>query len=247
MGRPPHTAGTRAKYLRRRAPLTALKVENLILDIPGRRLLDNVSFELQAGETLVIMGPSGCGKTSLINCISGISTPTSGRIWIQGQEITFANPYRRAAIRLANIGYIFQFGELLPELTVIENVALPLRLRGMPRRDAEEAALDQLASVGLADRRTANPEVLSGGEVQRVAVARAMATNPPLVLADEPTGSLDEDNTQRVVDLIFALAARSRAAVVVGTHNPRVADLAGRVALLSDGKLVPMPGLALQR
>ncbi|MBI2767736.1 MAG: ABC transporter ATP-binding protein [Chloroflexi bacterium] len=217
--------------------MIVLRVENLTLDVPGRRLLDNISFELQPGDTIAIMGPSGAGKTSLINCVCGIVKPTSGRIWLNDHEVTFQRASERAAIRLANVGYVFQFGELLPELSVVENVALPLRLRGVAWGDAERRALHQLDAVGLAERCSDSPDVLSGGEVQRVAIARAMVAKPSLVLADEPTGALDEDNAGRACDLIFALAANLGAAVIVGTHNPAVASRANRSFHLRNGRM----------
>ena len=132
--------------------MAVLRVENLTLEIPGRRLLDNISFDLERGESIAIMGPSGAGKTSLINCVCGIVKPTSGRIWLVDSEVTLQTASKRAASRLANVGYVFQFGELLPEISVLENVALPLKLRGVPWDDAERRAAHQLETVGLAHR-----------------------------------------------------------------------------------------------
>ncbi|MBK6319611.1 MAG: ABC transporter ATP-binding protein [Dehalococcoidia bacterium] len=217
--------------------MAVLRVENLTLEIPGRRLLDNISFDLERGESIAIMGPSGAGKTSLINCVCGIVKPTSGRIWLVDSEVTLQTASKRAASRLANVGYVFQFGELLPEISVLENVALPLKLRGVPWDDAERRAAHQLETVGLANRGRDSPDVLSGGEVQRVAVSRAMVTEPALILADEPTGALDEENSSRVCDLIFSLATTFGAAVVVGTHNPEVASRAHRSVILRDGRI----------
>lgn len=220
--------------------MTALRVENLTLDISGRRLLDNLSFELLAGTSMAIMGPSGSGKTSLINCLSGVVRPTAGRIWLNGSEITFLGTSARAAERLKNVGYVFQFGELLPELNVIENVALPLKLRGVAWSEAEARARRQLESVGLAERANERTEVLSGGEVQRVAIARAIVGQPAVILADEPTGALDDDNAGHVTKLIFSLSTQLSAGVVVGTHNQAVASQADKAFVLKSGKLEPI-------
>lgn len=227
--------------------MSVLRVEGLTLDVPGRRLFEEVSFELHRGETLALTGPSGAGKTSLINCVCGITRPTSGRVWLNAEEITMQSPSRRALARLTNVGYVFQFGELLPELNVAENVALPLKLRGVAWDDAGRRALRQLDLVGLADRWNDKPEVLSGGEVQRVAICRAMVTEPALILADEPTGALDEANARHVCDLLLSLAAASAAAVIVGTHNPEVASRAARRFDLRGGSLTPLAYAGLPR
>ena len=214
-----------------------LRVEHLSLDIPGRRLLDDISIHLRPGETLAVMGPSGSGKTSLLNCLAGIIRPTSGRVWLREEELTFLSPARRAAVRLANVGCVFQFGELLPELSIVENVALPLRLRGVTSNEARSRAERRLEAVGLKERAADSPEILSGGEVQRVALARATVAEPCLILADEPTGSLDEHNAAVVCDLIYGQATQLGAAVVVATHNPDVARRADGVSTLRNGRL----------
>lgn len=221
-----------------------MRVSGLALDVPGRRLLDEVGFDVGAGECLAVMGPSGSGKTSLLNCLSGIAMPTSGWVWAAGTELTALGLSRRTEFRLRHIGMVFQFGELLPELSALENVALPLRLMGTSRREAERRASGWLDRLGLDDGK-AHPETLSGGEIQRVAIARALAHEPRLVLADEPTGALDEENSLRVVELLVGAAKDLGAAVIVATHDPLVASSTDRVLRLLDGRLVANGGSSL--
>ncbi|WP_273844393.1 ABC transporter ATP-binding protein [Rubrobacter calidifluminis] len=216
-----------------------LEVSELSLDVPGRRLLDGVSFEAGAGECLAVVGPSGAGKTSLLNCLCGIAKPTAGSVWIEGAELSSLGPSRRAAFRLRNIGMVFQFGELLPELSALENVALPLRLMGVSRREAERRAAKWLEKLGLGERGGAHPDTLSGGELQRVGIARALVHEPKLVLADEPTGALDEENTGRIAALLAGTAGELGITVILVTHDPLVASKASRVLRLREGRLVP--------
>ncbi len=217
--------------------LRQLEVSDLSLDVPGRRLLDGASVEAEAGECLAVMGPSGSGKTSLLNCLCGIMTPTSGSVWVNGTEVTGLKPSKRATFRLQQVGLVFQFGELLPELTARENIALPLRLQGISREEAEKRASEWLERLYLAERGEAHPDALSGGEIQRVAIARAMVHEPRLILADEPTGALDEDNTIRIVGMLVGAAKELGATVVITTHDPLVASRADRVLRLRDGRL----------
>lgn len=220
-----------------------LKTSDLSLDVPGRRLLDDVSFTVEAGECLAITGPSGSGKTSLLNCLCGITTASSGLVQVDGVDLNSLGVSKRAAFRLQHIGMVFQFGELLPELTALENIALPLRLMGSSRREAERQAGAWLDRLGLCGRGGEHPDVLSGGEVQRIGVARALAHGPGLVLADEPTGSVDEDNTVRIAELLASAAKELGATVVVTTHDPLVASKANRVLRLRDGRLDPADDL----
>lgn len=217
-----------------------LEVSNLSLDVPGRRLLDSVDLEAEVGECVAVMGPSGSGKTSLLNCLCGITTPSSGSMRINGVELTSLGLSERAAFRLRRIGIVFQFGELLPELTALENVALPLRLMGSSRGEAERRAGEWLERVGLSEHSEAHPDALSGGEVQRVGIARALAHEPRLVLADEPTGALDEDNTVRVMRLLTGAAKDLGATMMVTTHDPLVASRTDRVLRLREGRLTPV-------
>lgn len=219
-----------------------LEVADLALEIPGRRLLDSASLEVKAGECLAIVGPSGVGKTSLLNCIAGISTPAAGSVTVDETEVSRLPSSQRSAFRLRHIGMVFQFGELLPELTLVENVALPLRLLGEDRRAAEERANALLVEVGLADQARSRPELLSGGEIQRGAIARALVHDPSLVLADEPTGMLDEDNTERIVDLLIGSTRRAGTALLVVTHNPAVARAADRIMLIRGQQLLVWDG-----
>lgn len=199
-----------------------LALHDLRIDVPGRTLFRGLDFSLQGGDSLAIVGPSGSGKTSLLTCLAGIRLPTSGHIVINGREITRMSSAQRAAFRLAHIGLIFQFGDLLPELTVVGNVALPLQLRGVSRRDAERDATSMLDRVGLGDRIHAKPESISGGEIQRVGIARALVNSPAVILADEPTGALDEANSIKITDLLLEQAQESCAAVIMSSHDPLV-------------------------
>lgn len=225
-----------------RSESDGLRVSNLTLDVPGRRLMEDAGFAVGAGECLAVMGPSGSGKTSLLNCLCGITMPVSGRIRISGTELTGLGVSQRTAFRLRRIGLVFQFGELLPELSALENVALPLRLMGTSRREAERLASLWLQRLGLDGHGGAHPNVLSGGEIQRVGIARALAHEPRLVLADEPTGALDEENSVRVVELLVGCAKDLGAAVIVATHDPLVSSSADRVLALADGRLAPREG-----
>lgn len=222
--------------------LEGLKVEGLSLDVPGRRLLDAIEFTAEAGECLAVVGPSGSGKTSLLNCLSGIVMPTAGSVRVDGVELAGLKVSKRTAFRLRRIGMVFQFGELLPELTALENVALPLRLLGGSRRDAERRAAEWLDRLGLSEKGGAHPDVLSGGETQRVGVARALAHEPSLILADEPTGALDESSSALIVGLLVGAARELGATVLVATHDPLVASKSDRVLALHGGDLTPPDG-----
>lgn len=210
--------------------------------MPGRRLLDHINFVSSAGECIAIVGPSGSGKTSLLNCLCAITSPTSGTVVIDGVELTGLGSSKRARFRLQYIGMVFQFGELLPELSMLENVALPLRLMGASRSEAEGRATDWLEKLGLGGRGGAHTDVLSGGEVQRVGIARALAHGPRLVLADEPTGALDETNSRYIAELLINMAKEVGATVIVTTHDPLVASRADRILRLYDGRLASVGG-----
>ena len=224
---------------RREVDLRRLEVNGLSLKVPGRLLLNEVDFEADAGECLAVVGPSGSGKTSLLNCLCGITIPSSGSVRVDGSEVVNLKTSERTALRLRSIGMVFQSGELLPELTVLENVALPLRLLGNSRRNAERRAAGWLERLGLGEHEEAHPDVLSGGEVQRVGIARALAHDPSLVLADEPTGALDEANSHRIVGLLVGMAKEFGTTVVVTTHDPLVASKMDRLLRLQDGRLTP--------
>ena len=223
--------------------MNLLEVSGLSLDVPGRRLLHDVNLAAPAGECLGVVGPSGSGKTSLLNCLCGIARPTSGSVLVDGVELTRLGLSEQTAFRLRRVGMVFQFGELLPELTALENVALPLRLLGVSRSEAERRARAWLDRLGLAGRGEAHPNVLSGGEVQRAGIARALAHEPRLVLADEPTGALDEGHSAHIAGLLVGTAKELGATVIVATHDPLVASKADRVLRLHDGRLMPVDGM----
>jgi putative ABC transport system ATP-binding protein len=214
-----------------------LRLSNLVLRYGNRRVLDELNLELRPGTATAIMGPSGSGKTSLLHCIAGIITPDSGIVELDDVVLSAGGPTRRARFRLEHIGIVFQFGELLPELSVLENVALPLRMLGRRASESNASALSALDAAGVRKFAARHPGELSGGEMQRAAIARAIVTRPRVLLADEPTGALDEENVHSVARLIASQADLLGAIVIIATHNPAVARLTGNVLQLRDGKL----------
>jgi putative ABC transport system ATP-binding protein len=202
------------------------------------RALDGVDLTIAPGEYLSIEGPSGSGKTSLLNLLGLLDVPSDGRVLWQGAPVEALPERERTRLRRTGIGFIFQRFYLLPTLTALENVELPLQAAGVPGADRRRRAQSLLAQVGLADRERSFPHQLSGGEEQRVAIARAFANSPQLLLADEPTGELDSVRAQQVLDLLEEAHRRSGAAVVVVTHNPTVAARATRHLVMRDGRVV---------
>jgi putative ABC transport system ATP-binding protein len=202
-----------------------------------RTVLDDVSGEFVAGEFVVLLGKSGSGKSTLLNLISGIEKPTSGNVSIDGVSITSLKERERTLFRRDHIGFVFQFFNLIPTLTVLENVTLPQELAGRGTGQASEQAQALLARVGLADRLDTFPDKLSGGEQQRVAIARALAHDPLLVLADEPTGNLDEETGEVVLSLLLELTRSANKTLIMATHNPEVVPLVDRVFSIHDGRL----------
>ncbi|MER7513115.1 ABC transporter ATP-binding protein [Streptomyces lavendulae] len=215
----------------------ALSTRGLRYQVGGRTILDALDLDVPPGTSVAVTGPSGCGKSSLLSCLAGITLPAAGRITVAGHDITAASPSRRSALRLAHVGMVYQFGELLPELTALENVALPALMSSAHPREVYRRAEELLGELGLADRRTSPSATLSGGERQRLAVARALIGSPDVILADEPTGALDGKAAQAVAELLFALPAQRQCALVVVTHAPAVAERADAVLTLADGKL----------
>jgi putative ABC transport system ATP-binding protein len=203
-----------------------------------RVVLQNAHAEFQPGEITAILGKSGSGKSTLLNLISGIDAPDSGQVWVDGQDLTALSERDRTLFRRARIGFVFQFFNLIPTLTVGENVSLPLELNRLPRPQAQEKARSMLDAVGLLDRRDTFPEKLSGGEQQRVALARALVHDPLLILADEPTGNLDEETAAHVMSLLARLAREQNRTLLVVTHSPEAASHADRVLRLSHGQLL---------
>lgn len=199
-------------------------------------ILDDVSFDIMAGEAVAIVGASGSGKSTLLGLLAGLDSPSGGTVRIRGQDLFALDEDGRAALRGACVGFVFQSFQLLPALTALENVMLPLELAG--RRDARAEAEAWLGRVGLAGRLGHYPRQLSGGEQQRVAVARAFAPGPALVLADEPTGNLDVATGEAVIELMFSLNAESGTTLVLVTHDTALAARCGRSLRLSAGRLV---------
>ena len=199
-------------------------------------IVRDVSLEVRARESVAIAGPSGAGKSTLLALLAGLDTASSGRVWLAGEELTALDEDGRARLRAQQVGFVFQSFHLLPALTALENVMLPLELRG--RADARERADEMLARVGLAARRGHYPRQLSGGEQQRVAMARAAVGNPAVLFADEPTGNLDSVTGERIIELLFELNAAAQTTLVLVTHDRALATRCARVLTMDGGALV---------
>ncbi|AGK79727.1 ABC transporter ATP-binding protein [Streptomyces microflavus] len=198
--------------------------------------LDGASFSVHPGEVVAVMGPSGSGKSTLLHCLAGIITPDSGTITYAGRELSAMSDAERSALRRSDFGFVFQFGQLVPELTCVENVALPLRLDGVKRKAAERTAREWMERLEVDDLAAKRPGEVSGGQGQRVAVARALAGSPKVIFADEPTGALDSLNGERVMELLTEAARSSNVAVVLVTHEARVAAYSDRDVTVRDGR-----------
>jgi putative ABC transport system ATP-binding protein len=204
-----------------------------------RVVLCDVNVSIAPGEFLAIRGRSGSGKTTLLNLIAGIDVPDSGQVLIDGVSIHDLSDRERASYRRDNIGFVFQFFNLLPTLKVIENISLPAELARIDQKIAEERALSLLEKVGLVDRADDFPDKLSGGEQQRVAIARALIQEPKVLLADEPTGNLDTAMGEQVLELMLELARESERTLILATHSRQIASLADRTLTIKDCLLVP--------
>lgn len=205
-------------------------------------VLDRADLEVAAGEVVVLLGRSGSGKSTLLNLLSGIDLPTAGEVRLQGVALNTLSERRRTLMRRHQIGFIFQFFNLIPTLTVEENLLLPLELRGKLDSKERRRALDWLDSVGLGHRHASFPDVLSGGEQQRVAIVRALVHDPLLILADEPTGNLDAETAEQVLGLLERSLRDTGKTLVMATHSREAAAIADRVLRVEDGKLVEHHG-----
>ncbi|MDP1818555.1 MAG: ABC transporter ATP-binding protein [Acidimicrobiales bacterium] len=230
------------------APQPLIAPSDLVLDVRGVRrtfeaenapvrALRGTDFQMGPGEFVAIMGPSGCGKSTLLNLVAGLDQPDEGTISLGGEEVTGKTEDELAHMRRRHIGIVFQFFNLLEGMTVLENVALPAMVAGVKRRPAETRARDLLDLLGLPDKAKAAPGSLSGGQRQRLAIARALANEPTLLLADEPTGALDSEGGQEVIEL-FRRLHRGGQTILMVTHDDDVAAAAQRVARMKDGKVV---------
>ncbi|MET7525832.1 ABC transporter ATP-binding protein [Streptomyces sp900116325] len=198
--------------------------------------LDGASFSVHPGEIVAVLGPSGSGKSTLLHCLAGIISPDSGTVSYAGRELSAMSDAERSALRRTDFGFVFQFGQLVPELTCVENVALPLRLSGTRRKDAERTALRWMERLEVDDLGTKRPGEVSGGQGQRVAIARALASSPKVIFADEPTGALDSLNGERVMNLLTEAARSADVAVVLVTHEARIAAYSDRDVTVRDGR-----------
>jgi len=200
--------------------------------------LNGIDMAVEAGEMVAIMGPSGCGKTTLLNCLSGLDTIDEGNIFIQGDNLRELSDNERTTYRARHMGFIFQDFNLLPVLSAVENVELPMLIARVPAKKARSRALEMLERVGLLDRARHRPAELSGGQRQRVTIARALTNDPAIVWADEPTGNLDSENAQEILDLLCRLNRENGQTFVLVTHALEVGKLANRIITMRDGQIV---------
>ena len=218
-----------------------VEAKNIVKRYEGKRTvhaLRGVSFRIDKGEMVATMGPSGCGKSTLLNIIGGLDRPSEGSVLIDGMELSGLDDNALTRLRRVKIGFIFQFFNLLPSLTAMENVALPLHLAGTGRKSSVMRAEELLDMVGLLDRQDHLPDELSGGEQQRVAMARALALRPPLILADEPTGNLDSESGREVLSLFKKLQGQFKTTVLMVTHDSTAAGFCSRILRMQDGSLI---------
>lgn len=216
-----------------------LSATDLYLEFESRRpILDGACIEVSAQEVVSVVGPSGAGKSSLLMCLCGVQRPDRGTVTIDGVSLTDVSGDERDRVRRERFGFVMQTGGLVPELDLVENVSLPLRLLGKPRGPSERSAAHGLEQLGIGQLGQRMPDEISGGELQRAAIARALIHRPLAVLADEPTGSLDDENSDRVLELLVRHAAGVGAAVIIVTHDRSLARRTQRTLTLRDGRLV---------
>ncbi len=201
------------------------------------RALDGVSLHVDTGEFVAVMGPSGCGKSTLLHLIGGLDRPTRGLVRIEGQDLSTLDDDALTDLRREHIGFIFQFFNLIPTLSALDNTALPLVLGGTKPTQAQEKAAEWLGKLEVADRSTHRPEELSGGQRQRVAIARSLVTEPTLILADEPTGNLDSKAAHEFATLLREIVDRWERSILLVTHDPRISSFADRIIHLKDGRI----------
>jgi putative ABC transport system ATP-binding protein len=213
----------------------AVSARNLGLRYGDTVALHEANIELREGERVALMGPSGSGKSSLLHCLAGVVAPQQGEIWFEGERLDRLSETRRSTLRLKRMGMVFQFGDLVPELTLVENVMLPLRILGVRSRDARASAMELLDRFGVADVSDHRTGAVSGGQAQRAAVARALVHRPAVVFADEPTGALDSVTAEKVLDAMVSLTSESGAALLVVTHDHIVASHLDRHLVIHDG------------
>ncbi len=222
--------------------MEVVKIENVTRTYQIGKLethaLRGVSLSINSGEFTALVGPSGSGKTTLLQMIGCLDQPTSGRVTVDGKEVTSLNRNQRADMRKGHIGFIFQFFALIPTLTAYENVEMPLLLNGHSPKERRDRVMELLNAVDLTDRANNRPDQLSGGQQQRVAIARALAPKPALILADEPTANLDTENGKQVMEIMKKLNQETGETFVFATHDPRVINYASRVVTLEDGVIV---------
>ena len=214
-----------------------IQVSHVNKSFGSLKVLKDISLEVPASQVVTIVGPSGAGKSTLLHLIGTLDRPDSGEILIDGVKVHSLNDDQLSDFRSAHIGFVFQFHHLLPEFTAVENVMLPMLIAGQSRQDAQQRAQELLGFLKLDDRVGHKPSELSGGEQQRVAVARALANNPDLILADEPSGNLDTENAQKLHQLFFELRDRFHQTFIIVTHNEELAKLSDRCIVMRDGQI----------
>jgi putative ABC transport system ATP-binding protein len=224
------------------APTAALELRAVVKrygsGLAEVRALTDVSLRVEPGELVAVMGPSGCGKSTMLHLSGALEVPDAGQVLVAGRDLSTLSPTQQAALRRTDVGFVFQRLNLVPSLTAMENVMLPLELEGVRARDARARARDALAAVGITEQLDRFPDDFSGGQQQRIAVARAIVGERKLLLADEPTGALDTMTGDAVIELLAKLPAATGAAVVLVTHEPRYAAWADRVVFMRDGRIV---------